>query len=159
MVKFLSNDFTQPGWQAAAIKNAYSLLGKQRYELAAAFFLLGERLEDSIRVCIQFINDSSLAILVARLFEPGKESFRKLLASQVELIDPDDHFRQFVLNYLLNGRQHAALALYKTKKPETDPVAYLLYKEATVLLEGMPEPSTERLHLALQDAGMTFIEL
>lgn len=30
-LKFLSNDFSQPRWKTAALKNAYALLGKQRY--------------------------------------------------------------------------------------------------------------------------------
>lgn len=31
MLKFLANDFTQPRWKTAALKNAYALLGKQRF--------------------------------------------------------------------------------------------------------------------------------
>lgn len=31
MLKFMSNDFTQPRWRTAALKNAYALLGKQRF--------------------------------------------------------------------------------------------------------------------------------
>ena len=33
MIKFLSNDFSQARWKTAALKNAYVLLGKQRYGL------------------------------------------------------------------------------------------------------------------------------
>ena len=31
MVKFLANDFSQPRWRTAASKNAFVLLGRQRY--------------------------------------------------------------------------------------------------------------------------------
>lgn len=31
MVNFLANDFTQPRWQTAAAKNAFVLLGRQRF--------------------------------------------------------------------------------------------------------------------------------
>lgn len=31
MVKFLANDFGEPRWQKAAAKNAFVLLGRQRY--------------------------------------------------------------------------------------------------------------------------------
>lgn len=31
MVKFLANNFDEPRWKTAALKNAYALLGKQRY--------------------------------------------------------------------------------------------------------------------------------
>jgi hypothetical protein len=33
MLKFLSNDFDQPRWKTAALKNAFALLGKRRYGL------------------------------------------------------------------------------------------------------------------------------
>jgi hypothetical protein len=31
MLKFLSNDFSEPRWATAALKNAFALLSKQRY--------------------------------------------------------------------------------------------------------------------------------
>ncbi len=31
MIKFLSNDFAQPRWRTAALKNAYALLSKRRF--------------------------------------------------------------------------------------------------------------------------------
>jgi hypothetical protein len=31
MLKFLSNDFSQGRWRTAALKNAFALLGKQRF--------------------------------------------------------------------------------------------------------------------------------
>ena len=33
MMKFLANDFTQERWKSAALKNAYALLGKQRFRI------------------------------------------------------------------------------------------------------------------------------
>ena len=33
MTQFFSNDFSQDRWRKAALKNAFALLGKQRYEL------------------------------------------------------------------------------------------------------------------------------
>ena len=41
MMDFFKNDFTTAKWQSTALKNAFVLLGKQRFEHAAAFFLLG----------------------------------------------------------------------------------------------------------------------
>ncbi|KAI9344199.1 RAVE protein 1 C terminal-domain-containing protein [Zopfochytrium polystomum] len=73
MVKFLGNDFAEERWQKAAVKNAFALLGKQRYEYAAAFFLLGERLKDAASVCLKQLNDPQLAIVLCRLVE-GDES-------------------------------------------------------------------------------------
>jgi hypothetical protein len=31
MLKFLANDFSQPRWRTAALKNAYALMSKQRF--------------------------------------------------------------------------------------------------------------------------------
>lgn len=87
MLKFLSNDFSQPRWKTAALKNAYALLSKQRWgiviiacllhllieicppEYAAAFFLLGGALKDAVRVCLKQIGDVQLAIALARVVE------------------------------------------------------------------------------------------
>lgn len=56
MSSFFANDFTQDRWRKAALKNAYSLLGKQRFEHAAAFFLLSGALWDAIQVRFFFTN-------------------------------------------------------------------------------------------------------
>lgn len=81
MVKFLANDFSEEKWQKAALKNAYALLGKQRYgkkntlsylikkEYAVAFFLLGDKLKDAVNVCTKNLNDIQLAIVLCRLYE------------------------------------------------------------------------------------------
>lgn len=50
MVDFFRNDFTQERWRKAALKNAFALLGKQRFMHAAAFFLLAGSLNDAIEV-------------------------------------------------------------------------------------------------------------
>lgn len=31
MLRFLGNDFSEPRWRTAALKNAFALLGKRRY--------------------------------------------------------------------------------------------------------------------------------
>lgn len=50
MSQFFARDFTQDRWRKAALKNAYSLLGKQRFDHAAAFFLLAGSLWDAMQV-------------------------------------------------------------------------------------------------------------
>ncbi|KAG0330063.1 regulator of (H+)-ATPase in vacuolar membrane [Dissophora globulifera] len=69
MVAFLSNDFDQDRWKTAALKNAFALLGKQRFEYAAAFFLLANKLQDAVNVCVKNLNDFQLAITLCRIFE------------------------------------------------------------------------------------------
>jgi len=73
MLKFLVNDFTQERWKSAALKNAFALLGKQRYEYAVAFFLLADGLQDAVSACLKYLNDVQLAILLCRVYE-GDES-------------------------------------------------------------------------------------
>ncbi|TFK56949.1 hypothetical protein OE88DRAFT_1743465 [Heliocybe sulcata] len=71
MLKFLSNDFNQPRWRTAALKNGYALLAKQRFQYAAAFFLLGGSLKDAVNVCIKQLSDFQLAVALARVVEQG----------------------------------------------------------------------------------------
>lgn len=52
MTHFFANDFKEERWRKAALKNAYALLGKQRFEHAAAFFLLAGNLKDAVEVSI-----------------------------------------------------------------------------------------------------------
>jgi len=73
MLKFLSNDFSEPRWRTAALKNAYALLSKQRFEYAAAFFLLGGSLKDAVNVCLNKLSDFQLAIALARVVEGNDE--------------------------------------------------------------------------------------
>ena len=63
---FIKNDFREEKWKTGALKNAYVLLGKQRFELAAAFFLLGGSLKDAVNICLQKLNDFQLALVIAR---------------------------------------------------------------------------------------------
>ena len=54
MSQFFGHDFKEERWRKAALKNAYSLLGMQRFEHAAAFFLLADALWDAVQVTIHF---------------------------------------------------------------------------------------------------------
>ncbi|KAJ7042393.1 RAVE protein 1 C terminal-domain-containing protein [Mycena alexandri] len=63
MLKFLSNDFSEARWRTAALKNAYALLSKRRFEYAAAFFLLGGALRDAVNVCLKQLGDDGPVLL------------------------------------------------------------------------------------------------
>ena len=82
--KLLKNDFSEPRWKTAALKNAYALLGKRRFEYAAAFFLLAGNLQDAVNVCIHQLDDLQLAIAIARVYD-GDDSLvlRSLLEDKV----------------------------------------------------------------------------
>lgn len=66
--RLLKNDFTDPRWKTAAAKNAYALMGKRRFEYAAAFFLLGDDLRSAVGVLSNQLGDMQLAIAVARVY-------------------------------------------------------------------------------------------
>ncbi|XP_036399106.1 dmX-like protein 2 isoform X4 [Megalops cyprinoides] len=74
MTQFFSHNFTEDRWRKAALKNAFSLLGKQRFEQSAGFFLLAGSLKDAIEVCLEKMEDIQLAMIVARLYESDYES-------------------------------------------------------------------------------------
>lgn len=69
MVSFLkkAGDFSEERWRIAAAKNAFALLGKQRFKFAAAFFLLAGNVDDGISVCKKQMNDIQLALVISRL--------------------------------------------------------------------------------------------
>ncbi|KAJ7071176.1 RAVE protein 1 C terminal-domain-containing protein [Mycena amicta] len=73
MLNFLANDFSQPRWRTAALKNAFALLSKRRFEYAAAFFLLGGALQDAVNVCLKQLNDFQLAAALARVVEQSND--------------------------------------------------------------------------------------
>ena len=80
MMNFFANDFSQERWRKAALKNAFALLSKQRFEHAAAFFLLAGKLWDAIDVCINRLDDLQLALVVTRLYEgDGGPTYERLL--------------------------------------------------------------------------------
>ncbi|CAH0724978.1 unnamed protein product, partial [Brenthis ino] len=86
MTSFFANDFSEDRWRKAALKNAFVLLGKQRFEHAAAFFLLGGALKDALEVLITRLGDLQLAMVVARLYETDSalpSSLKKLLMDEI----------------------------------------------------------------------------
>ncbi|CAH2982214.1 unnamed protein product [Chilo suppressalis] len=86
MTAFFANDFTEDRWRKAALKNAFVLLGKQRFEHAAAFFLLGGALKDALEVLLTRLGDLQLAMVVARLYECDTTlppSLKKLLMDEI----------------------------------------------------------------------------
>ncbi|CAO3569226.1 unnamed protein product [Mortierella alpina] len=88
MVAFLANDFEQDRWRTAALKNAFALLGKQRFAYAAAFFLLADKLQDAVNVCIKQLNDLQLAIAMCHVYEREERGpvLTRLLQDSVKIV-------------------------------------------------------------------------
>jgi len=66
--RLLANNFNDERWKTAALKNAYALMGKRRFEYAASFFLLADHLQDAINIIYNQLGDTQLAIAVARVY-------------------------------------------------------------------------------------------
>ncbi|PWN37209.1 uncharacterized protein FA14DRAFT_176508 [Meira miltonrushii] len=82
MMQFLKNDFSEPRWRTAAKKNAFALLSQRRFQMAAAFFLLGDSLQDAVNVCVRNLHDVSLAVALCRIWhvdKVGQEVLRELI--------------------------------------------------------------------------------
>ncbi|CAL4185543.1 unnamed protein product, partial [Meganyctiphanes norvegica] len=74
MTEFFSHNFTEDRWRKAALKNAFALLGKQRFAHAASFFLLAGALKDAIEVLLNKLQDLQLAMVVIRMYEGELEA-------------------------------------------------------------------------------------
>lgn len=87
MTSFFANNFQEDRWRKAALKNAFALLGKQRFDHAVAFFLLANSLNDAIEVCLNKLEDLQLALVITRLYEGEHDatppSYKQLLYEQV----------------------------------------------------------------------------
>jgi hypothetical protein len=66
--RLLANNFNEERWKTAALKNAYALMGKRRFEYAASFFLLADHLQDAVSVIYNQLGDTQLAVAVARVY-------------------------------------------------------------------------------------------
>ena len=67
--RLLANNFAEPRWKTAALKNAYALLGRRRFEYAASFFLLADDLRSAVNICVNQLDDVHKAVAIARCYE------------------------------------------------------------------------------------------
>ncbi|KAJ1651963.1 regulator of (H+)-ATPase in vacuolar membrane [Dispira simplex] len=133
MAGFLKEDFTLPRWRTAANKNAYALIGKQRFELAAAFFLLADRLRDATSVCLRQLHDPALALAVCRSYEGDNGPVLQWLVKEQLLplaYEKGDSWQIIVLTTLLSDYPkvretlHNSLLPYNATEESSSPLAY-----------------------------------
>ncbi|KAK4503863.1 hypothetical protein PRZ48_004778 [Zasmidium cellare] len=135
-MNFLKRDFTQPEAKTAARKNAYALMGKRRFEYAAAFFLLADDPASASSVLAGQCENVQLGIAVARLYcGDGSSVLRGLLENRI-LLHAQETGNRWLMSWC-----HAVM-LEKTQAAETlvmpldgvktwhqdDPLTMLLYK-------------------------------
>ncbi|KAI8144673.1 RAVE protein 1 C terminal-domain-containing protein [Fennellomyces sp. T-0311] len=133
MVKFLANNFSEPRWQTAAAKNAFVLLGRQRYEYAAAFFLLADKLKDAVGIILKNLKDYQLAIAICRVYEGDHSPLLKEILRNHVLpiaIETGDRWLLSMTHTMLNEPREAIRTLVvplsecsSTHIPEDDTVA------------------------------------
>jgi len=92
MLTFFQNNFSEERWHRAALKNAFALMGKQRFQEAAAFFLLAGSVRDAVEVCIEKLKDIQLALVICRLREKTDVTYHQLL-EQLVLGDSSDDIK------------------------------------------------------------------
>ncbi|XP_076465247.1 dmX-like protein 2 isoform X2 [Babylonia areolata] len=83
---FFRKDFTKEESRRLAKKNAFHLMGKQKFYDAAALFLLADSLHDAVMVILDKLNDFQLALVVCRLYEiddPLPQSVCQLLHTHI----------------------------------------------------------------------------
>ncbi|KAF1937394.1 hypothetical protein EJ02DRAFT_56483 [Clathrospora elynae] len=146
--RLLSNNFNEDRWKTAALKNAYALMGKRRFEYAASFFLLADHLQDAVSVLYNQLGDTQLAIAVARVY--GGDDSPVLLSFLKDKILPQaardgNRWLATWAYWLLNRKDMAVRSLItplsrlldapETPNPESksyltdDPALVVLYKQ------------------------------
>lgn len=163
MMAFFSNNFTEERWKKAALKNAFALLAKQRFEHAAAFFLLAGKLWDAVEVCITRLGDPQLAFVITRLYEGDngpvyerllKESILGIYVDQSrsptrshQLEANPDPFMRSIAHWLLLDYSGALETLLVTPA-ETVPGGK--GKEARMVQEHAPDPAIFNFYFFLR---------
>ncbi|WVZ70093.1 hypothetical protein U9M48_018789 [Paspalum notatum var. saurae] len=106
LYEFLSRNFQEERHKAAALKNAYVLLGRHQWELAIAFFLLGDDTSSAVNVCAKNLQDEQLAIVICRLVEGYGGPLERSLITNVLLphaVERGDNWLSSLLEWMLGN--------------------------------------------------------
>lgn len=133
---FLRRDFTQAEAKTAAKKNAYALMGKRRFEYAAAFFLLADDCASAVSVLAGQCEDIMLAVAVARLYAGEASTVVRTLVQDRILSLAKRNGDRWLMSWchsLLQQRQEAAQALVQVMDGvrtwhQDDPSTLMLYR-------------------------------
>lgn len=136
-LNFLKRDFNQAEAKTAAKKNAYALMGKRRFEYAAAFFLLADDAASAVSLLAGQREDSMLAIAVARLYGgDGSPVLRRLLVDRMmpQAKKTGDRWLMSWCHSILVQKDEAANALVRPLEGvrtwhQDDPATLVLYRD------------------------------
>jgi len=119
--EFLSNDFSQEKYKSAAVTNAYSLIQRHQYQMAAAMFVLAGKLSDAVDVCLSKMEDYMLGLFVARVAsntDDGAQAKRVMEEGLKQARVYGDQQKESALLWLLNDYK-AALGSLIPQAPRT----------------------------------------
>ncbi|XP_022770599.1 uncharacterized protein LOC111313959 isoform X2 [Durio zibethinus] len=114
LVGFLSRNFQEEKNKAAALKNAYVLMGRHQLELAIAFFLLGGDTSSAVTVCAKNLGDEQLALIICRLVEGRGGSLERHLIKKLILpsaIERSDYWLASLLEWELGNHSRSFLIM------------------------------------------------
>ncbi|XP_009410819.2 uncharacterized protein LOC103992724 isoform X1 [Musa acuminata AAA Group] len=125
---FLSRNFQEEKNKAAALKNAYVLMGRHQLELAIAFFLLGGDPSSAVTVCAKNLGDEQLALVICRLIEGyGGPLERQLILSILlpNALEKGDYWLSSLLEWILGNYSQSVKRLvdFRTKHVSCNLVA------------------------------------
>ncbi|KAK6239684.1 hypothetical protein QUC31_005153 [Theobroma cacao] len=114
LVGFLSRNFQEEKNKAAALKNAYVLMGRHQLELAIAFFLLGGDTSSAVTVCAKNLGDEQLALIICRLIEGRGGPLERHLITKIILpsaIERSDYWLASLLEWELGNYPQSFLIM------------------------------------------------
>ncbi|KAK4800575.1 hypothetical protein SAY86_021062 [Trapa natans] len=123
LMGFLLRNFQEEKNKAAALKNAYVLLGRHQWELAIAFFLLGGDASSAINICIKNLGDEQLALVLCRLVEGcGGPLERHLITKFMfpSAIEKDDYWKASLLEWQLGNYSQSFLCMLGLQSDSKD---------------------------------------
>ncbi|EGT40330.1 CBN-RBC-1 protein [Caenorhabditis brenneri] len=151
MANFFMNDFNQDYWQKVAAKNAFVLMSKQRFQHAAAFFLLSGSLKDAVQTLCNKCNDVQLALVVVRMYENDPEAqqamLNELLCREVLGMTYEEFEQQ-------RGKtdEDTPVSLHASKEPFERSMAFWMLKDYTRAAHTLvQEAQSDRLLTSLSD--------
>ncbi|KAF3786869.1 DmX-like protein 1 [Nymphaea thermarum] len=131
---FLSRNFQEDKNRAAALKNAYVLMGRHQLELAVAFFILGGDHSSAVTVCAKNLGDVQLALIICRLLEGcGGELERDLIANHIlpSSIQKEDYWLASILEWMLGHYYQSYLCLLDGASLDCNPSKSYIHHAAT----------------------------
>ncbi|KAK6158902.1 hypothetical protein DH2020_006216 [Rehmannia glutinosa] len=133
---FLSRNFQDDKNKAAALKNAYVLMGKHQLELAIAFFLLGGDASSAVTVCAKNLGDEQLALVICRLIEGCGGPLERNLISKFLLpsaLSKGDFWMASFLEWLLGNYSQSFMRMLGVEMSSQVDISVLSSSHASFL--------------------------